>query len=153
MNALFNTEGKQKINNFCELFQSFLEGVDAMPRAAPTPCRHPGCGAVLTTPGYCDTHRTGVHRDYGRARRGFDTERGFYQSAVWRGVRSAFLREHPLCAHCTARGRVVAAVVADHAVPLKDGGARLDWSNLSPLCISHHNAKTASETARRSRGS
>ena len=124
-----------------------------MPRAAPTPCRHPGCGVVLTTPGYCDTHRAAVHRDYGRARLGFDTERGFYQSAVWRGVRAAFLREHPLCAHCAARGRVVAAVVADHSVPLKDGGARLDWSNLCPLCVSCHNRKTAGETARRSRRS
>jgi len=150
-NALANTEAKQKINNFCELFQSSFEGVGVLPRAAPTPCRQPGCGAVLTAPGYCDTHRAAVHRDYGRARRGFDIELGFYQSAVWRGVRSAFLREHPLCAHCAARGRVVAAVVADHAVPLKDGGARLDWSNLSPLCVSCHNRKTAGETARRSR--
>lgn len=55
-----------------------------MPKSAPTPCRHPGCGAVLATPGYCDAHRVAVHRDYGRARRGFDTERGFYQSAAWR---------------------------------------------------------------------
>jgi 5-methylcytosine-specific restriction protein A len=150
-NALSNKEAKQKINNFCELFQSSFEGVDAMPRAAPTPCRHPGCGAVLTTPGYCDAHRAGVHRDYSRARRGFDTERGFYQSVAWRAVRSAFLREHPLCAHCAARGRVVAAVVADHVVPIKEGGARFDTSNCQALCISHHNAKTASETARRSR--
>ena len=144
-------EAKQKINNFCELFQSSFEGVDAMPRAAPTPCRHPGCGAVLTTPGYCDTHRAAVHRDYGRARRGFDTELGFYQSAAWRAVRAAFLREHPLCVQCAARGRVVAAVVVDHVVPIKDGGARFDTGNCQALCISHHNAKTASETARRGR--
>ena len=106
---------------------------------------------MLTTPGYCDTHRAGVHRDYGRARRGFDTERGFYQSAAWRAVRAAFLRDHPLCVQCAARGRVVAAVVADHVVPIKDGGARFDTTNCQALCISHHNAKTASETARRSR--
>ena len=123
-----------------------------MPRAAPTPCRHPGGGAVLPAPGYCDTHHAAVHRDYSRARRGFDTQRGFYQSAVWRGVRWAFLREHPLRAHGAARGRVVAAVVADHVVPIKDGGARFDTANCQALCISHHNAKTASETARRSRG-
>ena len=120
-----------------------------MPIAAPTPCRHPGCGEVLATPGYCDSHRVAVHRDYGRARRGFDTERGFYQSAAWRAVRAAFLREHPVCTRCEGRGRVVAAVVADHIQPLKDGGARFDWANLQGLCVPCHNSKTAGETAKR----
>ena len=108
---------------------------------------------VLATPGYCDKHRVAVHRDYGRARRGFDAEVGFYQSAAWRAVRAAFLREHPLCARCGGRGRVVAAMVADHVLPLKDGGARFDWTNLQALCVSCHNRKTAGETARRSRRS
>ena len=120
-----------------------------MPLAAPTPCRHPGCGAVLVTPGYCDAHRVAAHRDYSRARRGFDTEHGFYQSAAWRAVRAAFLREHPVCARCAGRGRVVAAVVADHVLPLKDGGARFDWANLQALCVPCHNRKTAGETAKR----
>ena len=89
-----------------------------MAKRAPTPCRYPGCAAVLGTPGYCDRHRVAAHRDYGRARRGFDAEVGFYQSARWRTVRAAFLREHPLCGVCAARGRVVPAVVVDHALPL-----------------------------------
>lgn len=118
-----------------------------MPQAAPTPCRHPGCGVVLSKPGYCDAHRVATHRDYARARRGFDTEIGFYQSAAWRAVRAAFLRENPLCERCQARGRVVPAVVADHVTPLKDGGQRFDWCNLSALCVSCHNRKTAAETA------
>lgn len=149
MNALSNTQAKQKINNNCELFQFNSGGVDAMPRSAPTPCRQPGCGAVLTTPGYCDTHRSASHHDYARARRGFDTERGFYQSVAWRAVRAAFLNDHPLCTHCVGRGRVVAAVVADQVVPLKDGSAQFDWTNLQGLCVSCHNRKTAHETARR----
>ena len=120
-----------------------------MPLAAPTPCRHPGCGAVLAKPGYCDAHRVAVHRDYGRARRGFDTERGFYRSAAWRAVRAAFLREHSVCTRCQGHGRVVVAVVADHVLPLKDGGARFDWANLQALCVSCHNRKTAGETAKR----
>ena len=37
-----------------------------------------------------------------------------------------YVLPHPLCTHCVARGRVVTAVVADHVVPLKDGGARFD---------------------------
>ena len=120
-----------------------------MPRKAPTPCRFPGCAAVLATAGYCDRHRVAVHREYGRARRGFDAEVGFYQSARWRTVRAAFLREHPLCGMCAARGRVVAAVVVDHVVPVKDGGARFDVANLQALCVTCHNRKTAQETARK----
>ena len=120
-----------------------------MPLRAPTPCRQPGCGAVLTTPGYCDAHRVARHRDYGRARRGFDTELGFYQSAAWRAVRAAFLRAHPVCRLCAARGLLVAARVVDHDTPIKDGGAKYDESNLQCLCTSCHNAKTARETASR----
>ena len=74
---------------------------------------------------------------------------GFYQSAAWRGVRAAFLREHPVCMHCAARGRVVAAVGADHVVPLKDGGARFYAAGLPSLWNSCPNRKTPRETAAR----
>ncbi len=120
-----------------------------MPVRAPTPCRHPGCPALVTTPGFCDQHRAAVHRDYGRARRGFDTERTFYQSEAWRDVRAAFLREHPLCRQCQAKGLLVAARVVDHVRPIKEGGTRFDAANLQSLCVPCHNAKTARETARR----
>lgn len=118
-----------------------------MPTRAPTPCRRPGCGALLNKPGYCDAHRVAMHRDYGRARRAFDTELGFYQSREWRLVRAAFLRANPLCAACSAAGRVVVAVVVDHVQPIKTGGARFDRTNHQSLCLSCHNRKTARETA------
>ncbi len=120
-----------------------------MPTRAPTPCRFPGCAAVVAVPGYCDQHRVAVHREYGRARRGFDTERTFYQSRKWRAARAAYLREHPLCGHCEGRGLLVAAVVVDHVTPVKDGGARYAAFNLQSLCVSCHNRKTARETANR----
>lgn len=116
-----------------------------MPTRAPTPCRHPGCMKVVAPPGYCDEHRTLRHRDYGRARRGFDAEVGFYNSKQWREVRATFLREHPLCVMCEARGVLTPAVVVDHIVPIKRGGARFDGLNLQSLCIGDHNAKTARE--------
>ncbi|WP_442861897.1 HNH endonuclease [Burkholderia sp. WTPI3] len=122
-----------------------------MPRGAPTPCRFPGCAAVLTTPGFCATHRGWTHRDYGRARRAFDAELGFYKSLAWQQCRAAYLRSHPLCLQCSSRGLTVAARVVDHIVPIKDGGARLDWVNLQSLCTSCHNRKTATETAQRAR--
>jgi len=118
-----------------------------MPTSAPTPCRHPSCYALLRSPGYCSEHRVAAHRDYGRARRGFDSELGFYQSPRWRAVRASFLREHPVCRACESLGCVVPAVVADHVQPLKQQGSRFDWSNLQPLCVSCHNRKTARETA------
>jgi 5-methylcytosine-specific restriction protein A len=120
-----------------------------MPSRAPTPCRYPGCGAVLATPGFCPQHRANVHQDYGRARRGFDAEVGFYQSRQWRVVRAAFLREHPLCGLCSARGGLIPARVVDHVVPVKDGGTRYLASNLQALCVSCHNRKTARESAGR----
>lgn len=120
-----------------------------MPRSAPTPCRYPGCAEVVAVPGYCDAHRPLIHRDYGRARRGFDAEVGFYQSKVWRVLRASVLRESPLCVVCKAKERLIAAGVVDHVVPLKDGGARFDRDNLQPLCVSCHNRKTARETAGR----
>jgi len=120
-----------------------------MPISAPTPCRHPGCGAVLAKPGYCPAHRGAVHRDYGRARRSFDSELGFYQSKNWREVRAVLLRDQPLCVRCEAAGRLVAAKVVDHIVPIKEGGARFGRSNLQPLCVACHNRKTARETAGR----
>ncbi|MFZ6813737.1 HNH endonuclease [Undibacterium sp. Rencai35W] len=106
---------------------------------------------MLVTPGYCARHQVALHRDYGRARRGFDAERTFYQSVAWRTLRAAFLRLHPVCCRCEARGVIVAAVVADHVLPIKDGGARLDEANLQALCVPCHNRKTASETALRAR--
>ena len=118
-----------------------------MPTRAPTPCRHPGCAALLSTPGYCATHRAAMHREYGRARRAFDSELGFYQSPRWRAVRAAFLREHPVCRACDALGVLVPAVVVDHVLPLKDGGGRYDAGNFQSLCISCHNRKSARERA------
>ena len=117
-----------------------------MPRRAPTPCRHPGCAALLEGPGHCDRHRPAVHRNYAERRHRFDAEVGFYQSAAWRACRAAFLQAHPLCCRCDAHGLLVVATVVDHVVPIKDGGARFDWNNLQSLCVSCHNRKTAGET-------
>ena len=145
MNASLSEEDKS-FQNICRLL---LDHHPNMPRSAPTPCRYPGCAAVLATPGFCPQHQASTHRDYGRARRGFDAEVGFDQSKAWRVLRAAVLRDGPLCVACQAKGRLVAATVVDHVVPLKDGGARFDRANLQPLCVSCHNRKTARETAGR----
>lgn len=93
MNASLPKEDKS-FQNICRFL---LDQLPNMPRSAPTPCRYPGCAAVLATPGFCPQHQASTHRDYGRARRGFDAEVGFYQSKDWRVLRAAVLRDGPLC--------------------------------------------------------
>lgn len=67
----------------------------------------------------------------------------------WRRFRHAWLVEHPLCARCSA-----VATQVDHIVNLGSfppgharEAARYDWTNLQSLCLDHHKAKTAKESA------
>ncbi len=61
----------------------------------------------------------------------------FYRTQVWRELRAACLRRHPVCvtAGCGAR-----SVVADHVTPRRQGGTdTLD--NLVGRCVACHNAR------------
>jgi 5-methylcytosine-specific restriction enzyme A len=77
------------------------------------------------------------------------TERLRGRAAVER--RKRWLEAHPLCVECDKQGRVTAATVPDHIVPLWKGGPDTD-SNLQSLCREHHDEKTAAEAAERARG-
>ncbi len=115
-----------------------------MPRSAPTPCRHPGCAALVDTPGYCPQHQTDLRQwdSTARARQRHAKRALPLQSTAWRQLRAQVLRETPLCAACGRQGRVVAATVVDHI----DGNpTNNDRANLQPLCASCHAAKTARE--------
>jgi 5-methylcytosine-specific restriction protein A len=72
------------------------------------------------------------------ARRGYGSR--------WRRARTAFLAQHPLCADCQVRGRVVPATVVDHVVPHR-GSPEVFWNdaNWQGLCKRCHDAKTARE--------
>lgn len=60
-------------------------------------------------------------------------------SATWRYLRLAVLRDEPLCRHCALIGMEVIATDVDHA----DGNpANNDRSNLQPLCHECHSRKT-----------
>lgn len=56
------------------------------------------------------------------------------------------LMAEPLCRHCAAKGRVTAATVPDHIIPLAFGGTD-DDSNIQCLCDECHEIKTAIESA------
>ena len=68
-------------------------------------------------------------------RRGYD--------ARWQAVRAAQLRRHPLCEDCGGQGYVTEATEVHHVVALRDGGRRLDASNLRSLCKGCHSRRTA----------
>ncbi|AHE51736.1 HNH endonuclease [Sphingomonas sanxanigenens] len=61
-------------------------------------------------------------------------------------IRAELLQDEPLCRECAKVGRVTAAVIADHIVPLSQGGSG-ERSNYQPLCRPHSDAKTAREAA------
>jgi 5-methylcytosine-specific restriction endonuclease McrA len=45
-----------------------------------------------------------------------------HQSAWWKRVSIAHLRLHPLCLCCKTIGRVIAAALTDHVIPVSQGG-------------------------------
>ena len=114
-----------------------------MPTAAPTPCRYPGCPALLAAPGYCDKHLRSIRRQQDE-HRGSAAARGY--DARWRKARALYLSLHPLCAACRRHGRTVAASVVDHIQPHK-GDKNLFWDerNWQALCKPCHDAKTVRE--------
>src|SRR6185312_12357854 len=113
-----------------------------MPRKPPTPCGFVGCPNVSTIR-FCPEHQREYYRRQDRLR-GSSAERGY--DVVWRRLRRLILAGEPLCRYCYSMGRITAAVEVDHIVPIAHGGARLDASNLQPLCRACHSAKTLNES-------
>ena len=106
-----------------------------MPRKPNRPCRHPACPA-LSDQAYCSLHRGAYLRESAH-QRGYD--------AKWRAARKRYLKRHPLCELCKARGELSPATVVDHIVPHR-GDMQLFWdqSNWQPLCKHCHDRKTGS---------
>lgn len=123
-----------------------------MPMRALTPCRHPGCGALVADgSGYCESHQSdrklGKFADRGRGSR---HKRGY--GSKWDKKRQQILeRDGGLCQVCLKRGVVTAAKQVDHIVPKAEGGTDQD-ENLQAICVPCHRVKTLEE-ARRARHS
>lgn len=73
------------------------------------------------------------------------SRRGY--GARWQALRADFLRRHPLCRSCEAKGRVKPANEVDHIKPRAQGGSDAD-ENLQSLCKPCHSRKTAQTTHR-----
>ena len=103
------------------------------PYAAPSLCSRPGCGKI-------GKHS---HREYDQ-QRGTAASRGY--DARHRRWRKMILARDPICVMCRATGMAVVATVADHIIPLRQGGG-WELENGRGLCHSHHNQVTAKGNA------
>lgn len=107
------------------------------------PCSRPLCPAlVFDRDSRCLAHRRERWREYEQRRPDRSEMAAFYASARWRKARAEALAAcGGVCVECRRRP----ASPVDHRIPVRDGGDPYDLSNLAPLCVSCHNAKTARE--------
>ena len=111
-----------------------------MPRRPDTPCKHPGCPALVPYgTSYCEKHKIEHRSDRASA-----AERGY--GSAWQKARKRFLQMHPLCVRCMEEGKYVKATVVDHVKPHR-GDPMLFWDegNWQPLCKPCHDRKTMTE--------
>lgn len=117
-----------------------------MPTAPLHPCPAPRCPNLIQGSGYCDQH--GGERKAWRSVSAPPPVRLRGRANQARRLR-VFTR-NPLCVPCEALGRVTLATIADHIIPLAEGG-RDDESNLRGICAECHKVKTQAEAARGAR--
>jgi 5-methylcytosine-specific restriction endonuclease McrA len=128
-----------------------------------TPCRYPGCAALLDRAGFCERHA--VHAR--QPRRDYETRRlsdpvlaaakRFRSSRAWQACQRLKLRTDPLCedpygAH-RARGDTRSALQVHHIKPLAthpELGLRMD--NLMSVCTGCH-SRLEAEVRRGTTGS
>jgi 5-methylcytosine-specific restriction enzyme A len=116
-----------------------------MATAAPKPCTHPGCPALVRDgTGRCPKHPA-VNR-FADKRRGTRHERGY--GTAWDKLRLVVLeRDCGLCQPCRSEQRVAAGTIVDHIKPKAEGGTD-DLANLQTICAACHAIKTAAEARR-----
>ena len=76
-------------------------------------------------------------------RRGSARQRGY--DWQWQQTRQVVLSQEPVCRLC----RNALASMVDHIQPIRDGGDRLAYDNLQPLCNKCHAQKTKQDLAAR----
>jgi 5-methylcytosine-specific restriction protein A len=94
------------------------------------PCEYPGCGALIASGKYCNSHRLPRRPQQKNAR-----QSGY--SGRWDAYAKGYLRKHPFCCDPFHRhaGVLIEATVCGHRVPHR-GDTHLLWNpdNHYPLC-------------------
>ena len=88
---------------------------------------------MVATPGFCEAHRPLIHRDYGRARRGFDAEVGFYQSRQWRSVRTGITYPVEWRVRIAQRVFLLQGLMDDQELDSRRSTGAIYWEGLSEL--------------------
>ena len=112
-----------------------------MPTAAPRPCGHPGCGALVRD----GSGRCAKHAKEAWAKPVIATKR--ITGRKLQEMRKALFTRSPLCAACELVGRVTLATQRDHIIPLAEGGEDND-GNTQGLCFACHETKSIEESKR-----
>ena len=112
-------------------------------------CNHGSCPR-LTAGAYCQDHQPAARR---HERRHYTGIPGVNYGRRWQAARARYLAEQPWCVTCAAVGVRTLATDLDHIVP-HEGDHDLFWdeTNWQGLCEAHHGAKTARESAMKTRG-
>jgi len=69
-----------------------------------------------------------------------NNDTSFYRTSEWIRVRKEFLSSNPNCCICGNKAQMV-----DHKKRILDGGDKINWNNLQPMCNSCHASKSAKE--------
>jgi len=117
-----------------------------MPRKPKRPCSYPGCPNLVEGQ-YCEEHKKLVDEQYNKYGRD-DFSKSFYKGEMWLLVKKKHLDKSPFCVECLKNGVRKKARIVDHIIPMKEGGAAYDESNLQSLCWECHSRKSAKEGSR-----
>ena len=104
------------------------------------PCRHRGCAALVSKPGYCEAHEHEAPARQADKHRGNSAQRGY--GYRWQQFRARYLVQHPLCVECGKHGRVTAATDVDHITPHRGDMIKFWQGPFQSLCGPCHKAKT-----------
>ena len=79
-----------------------------------------------------------------------ELRRKAYNNTAWRKMRDTYMKEHPICADCLAKGKVTPATSVHHIKSPFAGGEvnyalLLDYDNLMSLCHECHGIRHAEE--------
>jgi 5-methylcytosine-specific restriction enzyme A len=126
-----------------------------MPTAAPRPCPHPRCAALVEGGGYCDQHARPNDRAYDQGRRKHEPALAMAarirSSPRWRRIRVASRHRWPICCDPfnTACRRPTDQINHIQPIELRPDLAYLE-SNHAPVCTACHAQVSAIERRRES---